>query len=436
MNTKLLNLIAHSSRLVALLSLLVISNSICAQQLQSYTDTNYNDKVQTVLLHPVGDSLAKPIIHLNDMMGKLHLQFDVFSNDAPYMYYTFVHCNNDWSQQSDIQQIEYLSGFDSDDIENYSFSLNTMVDYVHFDLVFPTEDMTPKISGNYLLIVFENELSPENIYFTRRFMIVDDKANINVNIPRYPFDLSLGTDNQQLEMSISYPDLFNSLAEQYSNVTIQQNGRWDNAVMGIKPTYVYPDYLSYENNPKTVFNSGNQYRHFNTSNLHNMPEQTRSVEMSNDYYVVTLYDDQRRNLYAYVNETDLFGEKIIYLERDDRVAATEADYVMVEFFLEWAPVMQNQDVYVMGAITDWNLDERNKMTYDYNRKGYSLNLLLKQGYYDYIYAVREKGQTEAEVTSVAGNFWQTVNEYTIYLYLFDTTQNYDQLIGVKTVLSH
>ena len=132
----------------------------------------------------------------------------------------------------------------------------------------------------------------------------------------------------------------------------------------------------------------------------------------------------------------MFGEKIIYLERDDRVAATEADYVMVEFFLEWAPVMQNQDVYVMGAITDWNLDERNKMTYDYNRKGYSLNLLLKQGYYDYIYAVREKGQTEAEVTSVAGNFWQTVNEYTIYLYLFDTTQNYDQLIGVKTVLSH
>ena len=433
---KSLRLTARSSQLVALISFLVISISLNAQQLQSYSDKNYNDKVQTVLLHPVTDSLAKPIIHLNDMMGKLHLQFDVFSNDAPYMYYTFVHCNNDWTQQSDIQQIEYLDGFSSDDIENYSFSLNTMVDYVHFDLVFPTEDMIPKISGNYLLIVFENELAPENIYFTRRFMIVDDMANINVNIPRYPFDLSLGTDKQQLEMTISYPDIFNSLAEQYSNVTIQQNGRWDNAVTGLKPTYVYPDYLSYENNTKTVFNSGNQYRRFNTSNLHNLPEQTRSVVMSNDYYVVTLYNDQRRNLYAYVDEQDLFGEKIIYLERDDRNAAIEADYVMVEFFLDWAPVMQNQDVYVMGAITDWNLDEKNKMTYDYERKGYSLNLLLKQGYYDYIYAVKEKGKTTAEVTSVAGNFWQTKNEYTIYLYLFNPTQNYDQLIGVKTVLSH
>ena len=419
----------------SLLSLVLIipANS---QQLQSFTDTNYNDNAQTVLLHPVGDSLAKPVIHLNDMMGKLHLQFDVFANDAPYMYYTFIHCNNDWTQQSDIQQIEYLSGFESDDIEDYSFSLNTMVDYVHYDLVFPTEDMTPKISGNYLLIVFENELTPENIYFTRRFMIVDDKANFNVNIPRYPFDLNLGTNKQQIEMTVSYPNIFNSLAEQYSNVTIQQNGRWDNAVTGLKPTYVYPDYLSYENNVKTVFNSGNQYRRFNTSNLNNRPEQTKTVEMAKDYYVVTLYNDQKRNLYAYVDDEDLFGEKVIYLERDDMAAATEADYVMVEFFLDWYPVLAGQDMYIMGAITDWNFDEKNKMIYDFDRKGYAISLLLKQGYYDYIYAVKDKGQTKADVTPIAGDFWETKNEYTIYLYLFDPTQNYDQLIGVKTVLSH
>ena len=76
------------------------------------------------------------------------------------------------------------------------------------------------------------------------------------------------------------------------------------------------------------------------------------------------------------------------------------------------------------------------MTYDYNRGGYALSLLLKQGYYDYIYAVREKGQETADVGVVAGNFWETVNEYTVYLYLFDPTQNYDQLIGVHTMPSH
>ena len=92
--------------LIAIIFLLTMATSVKAQTLQSYDNKNYNDNVQTVLLHPTADSLAKPIIHLNDMMGKLHLQFDIFSNDAPYMYYTFIHCNNDWSQQSDIQQIE------------------------------------------------------------------------------------------------------------------------------------------------------------------------------------------------------------------------------------------------------------------------------------------------------------------------------------------
>lgn len=423
-------------KILITLIILLMTMSSQAQLLQSYSNTNYKDEVKTVLLHPAKDSLAKPIIPLNDMMGKLHLQFDVFANDAPYMYYTFIHCNNDWSQQSDIQQIEYLSGFDSDDIDNYAFSLNTMVDYVHFDLIFPTEDMMPKISGNYLLIVFENELSPENIYFTRRFMIVDDKSNISASIPRYPFDLNLGTDNQQVELRASYPDIFNSLASQYSNVTIQQNGRWDNAIMGLKPTYVYPDYLSYENNAQTVFRSGNQFRRINTSNLNNRPEQTRSVEMSHNYYIVNLYPDTKRNTHTYIDEDDLFGEKVIYLERDDRSSATEADYVMVEFFLEWPAEMTNHDVYVMGAITDWNLDDNSKMTYDYERKGYALNLLLKQGYYDYIYAVKEKGKTVGDIAVVAGDFWETKNLYTIYLYLFDPTQNYDQLIGVETIPSH
>jgi hypothetical protein len=170
--------------------------------------------------------------------------------------------------------------------------------------------------------------------------------------------------------------------------------------------------------------------------LDNRPEQTSTVELSKDYYVVELYPNKKRNTQAYISDHDLFGGKVIYLERQDRVAAIEGDYVMVEFFLEWEPVMTTQDVYIMGAITDWEFDERNKMTYDYERRGYAASLLLKQGYYDYIYAVKERGEEKADVTPIAGNFWETLNEYTIYLYLFDPTQNYDQLIGVKTVLSH
>ena len=75
------------------------------------------------------------------------------------------------------------------------------------------------------------------------------------------------------------------------------------------------------------------------------------------------------------------------------------------------------------------------MEYDPQRKGYKKSLLLKQGYYDYMYAVRDK-TGKVSVAPINGDFWETTNRYTIFVYLFNPTQNYDQLIGVTTINSH
>lgn len=413
--------------------ILLFRMTISAQNLTSYSDINYKDEVRTVLLHPTGFELDKPVIFLDNMRGQLHLQFDVLVDDAPYLYYTFIHCDNSW-QPSDLPKNEYLTGFSQDEIDNFSFSLNTFVNYVHYDLVFPTEDMMPKISGNYLLVVTGE--NPNEIYFTRRFYVVEDMTRISATMPRYPFDLSLGANKQEIDLEITYPDLFNSRADQYSNVTIQQNGRWDNAVFGIKPTYVYPEKLSYINNEKTVFESGNQFLRINTSNFDNRPEKTRTVYREQDFYVVTLYEDAKRNTHTYLEEEDLFGEKFIYLERNNFDATKEADYAMVDFFLQWPQYMIGKDVYIIGAITDWRLDENSKMEYDPERRGYKKGLFLKQGYYDYMYAVRDNATGITSLAPVNGDFWETNNMYHIFVYLFDPIQNYDKLIGYTTIRAH
>lgn len=413
--------------------ILLFRMTISAQNLTSYSDINYRDEVRTVLLHPTGFELDKPVIFLDNMRGQLHLQFDVLVDDAPYLYYTFIHCDNKW-QPSDLPKNEYLTGFSQDELDNFSFSLNTFVNYVHYDLVFPTEDMMPKISGNYLLVVTGE--NPNEIYFTRRFYVVEDMTRISATMPRYPFDLSLGANKQEIDLEITYPDLFNSRADQYSNVTIQQNGRWDNAVFGIKPTYVYPEKLSYINNEKTVFESGNQFLRINTSNFDNRPEKTRTVYREQDFYVVTLYEDTKRNTHTYLEEEDLFGEKFIYLERNNFDATKEADYAMVNFFLQWPQYMIGKDVYIIGAITDWRLDENSKMEYDPERRGYKKGLFLKQGYYDYMYAVRDNATGITSLAPVNGDFWETNNMYHIFVYLFDPIQNYDKLIGYTTIRAH
>ena len=419
-----------NSLIIILLSFAI---NVSAQNLKSFGDMNYRDEVQTVLLHPKGFELDKPVIYLDNMKEQLHLQFDILADDAPYLYYTFVHCDNKW-QPTDLPKHDYINGFAQEEIDKFTFSVNTFVNYVHYDLLFPTVNMMPKISGNYLLVVTGED--PKDIYFTKMFFVVETQARINAVVPRYPFDLSLGTNKQEVNLEIVYPDLFNSRADQYSNVTIQQNGRWDNAVVGLKPTYVYPEKLSYINNAKTVFESGNQYLRINTSNFDNRPEKTRTVYREEDYYVVTLYEDSQRSKHIYSEDQDLFGEKYIYLERNNLDATNEADYAMVDFFLKWPQYMIGQDVYIIGAITDWRLDENAKMEYDPERRGYKKGLFLKQGYYDYMYLVKDNASGITSVAPVNGDFWETNNMYHIYVYLFDPVQNYDKLIGYTTIRAH
>lgn len=417
--------------------LIIISLSFCAnifaQKNISCSDMNYRDDVQTVLLHPKDFDFNKPVINLNNMVEKLHLQFDVMVDDAPFLYYTFIHCTNDW-KPSDLQRNEYISGYFQDDIDNFTFSFNTYKNYVHYDLMFPTPEMMPKLSGNYLLVVTGE--NADDVYFTRRFYVVDEKAVISTTMPRYPFDLNLGKEKQEIDLDIVYPDLFNSRADQYSNVTIQQNGRWDNAVFGLKPTYIYPEKLSYVNNAKTVFESGNQYIRINTSNFDNRPERTRTVYHDDNGYVVTLFPDTKRNTVAYITDEDLYGEKYIYMELAGYDATKEADYAWVEFFLQWPQYMLDKEVYILGAITDWRMDESSKMEYDPQRRGYQKRLLLKQGYYDYMYIVKDKETGTASLTPINGDFWETNNLYHIFVYLYDYLQNYDQLIGYKVIRSH
>lgn len=418
-------------KLLIILILAFYSNAF-AQDFVLDADKNYRDDVLTVQLYPTDFELDKPIISLNNMENALHLEFDILASEAPYLHYTFVHCNNDW-QPSDLQKHQYIDGFQQNEIMNFDFSLNTFVDYVHFDLIFPTEDMKPAFSGNYLLVVTGDD--ENDIYFTRRFFVVEEQCVISTQTPRYPFDMSLGKNKQEIDLEISYANLFNNRPNEYSNVTIQQNGRWDNAVIGLKPTYSYPDKLEYVKNNKLIFEPGNQFVRINTSNFSNRPERTKTVYREDDYYVVTLYKDKKRNTVTWTEEDDIHGGMSIYLERTNLDPRKEADYARVDFSLEW-PFMTDKDIYILGALTNWRLDENSMMNYDFEEKCYKKGLLLKQGYYDYMYVIKDRETGITTLEPINGSFWETNNNYTIYVYMRDPTLNYDMLIGCTTIKSH
>ena len=394
---------------------------------------NYKPEVQTVLLYADGNQLNDPIIPLEDMMGRLTLSFDVIDGEGEVLNYTFIHCSHDW-QPTDLQRMQYASGFESDRLDDYAFSRNTLIEYVNYQLTFPREDMMPLISGNYLLIVYGDDFN--DLYFTRRFMVVDEKAQVNATVPRYPDDLTLTDTHQQLNVRVNVSNYLTGNTQQYSHLTIRQNGRWDNAAVGLKPTYVYPDYISFEHHPQTVFEATNQYIRFNTSNFYFQSENLAHIRQTDESFEIDIITCESRARMAYSSYEDIHGEKYVYVENENLDNSTEADYCRVNFFYKSEIPLTHEDIYIMGALNDWRFDESNKMTYDYKLRGYTCSMVLKQGYYNFMFVTIDRSTYEIKTDLTMGNHWETNNVYKLYFYFYNAIKGYDELIGYATVNSH
>lgn len=394
---------------------------------------NYKPEVQTVLLYADDNQLNDPIVPLSDMLGRLTLTFDIIDGQGEVLNYTFVHCTYDW-QPTDIQRMQYATGFDSDRLDDYAFSRNTLIDYANYHLRFPKEDMMPIVSGNYLLIVYGDDLN--DLYFTRRFMVVDEKVQIGATVPRYPDDLALTNTHQQLNVTVNMNSFIMNNTQQFSHLTIRQNGRWDNAAVGLQATYIYPDYLTFEHHPQTVFEGTNQYRRFNTSNFYFQSENLAHIRQTDESFEIDIATCESRARKAYATYEDIHGEKFVYVEDEDLDNATEADYCRVNFFYKSEVPLTHEDMYIMGALNDWRFDESNKMTYDYKLRGYTCSMVLKQGYYNFMFVTLDRNTYEIKTDQTAGNHWETNNIYKLYFYFYNVVKGYDELIGYATVNSH
>ena len=92
-----------------------------------------------------------------------------------------------------------------------------------------------------------------------------------------------------------------------------------------------------------------------------------------------------------------------------------ADYADVTFQLkvkEPAP----GPVYVLGALSDWQLKEAFRLTYDEATQLYTGRALLKQGSYHYYYALSTGATTPPNCAYFEGSHYETENQYDLLVY--------------------
>lgn len=419
------------SRLILLIIFFLSHGFIHAQILE---DQTYKSSIKTVLFHPIDSELAPPIIdfHSND---KLTLSFDDL--DAGYVpwQYTLIHCNADWTP-TDLWQNEYLDGFTDDYIRDYASSFNTLQPFTNYWVEIPNRNLQYTLPGNYIIKVYY-EGNPDEPILTRRFMVVDTRVKINATVHQTTLIEERYT-HQEVSFSILNPNYMITDPTRGLKVVVLQNDRWDNAKFNLVPLMLRSNELDYRYTDGTIsFEAGNEFRYFDIKSLRFNSERVTSIESRNNEYYVTLTYDKSRAFKPYITETDLNGRFIIKTD-DGRDNYTESEYVWVDFFLAYEVPFPDGEMFIVGGFNDWKHDktvspESGRMKYNYARQGYEARLLLKQGYYNYLYAFVDNKTGKIDLTQIEGNRYETFNNYTILVYNREQGSSFDRLIAVERI---
>ncbi|MCU4175709.1 DUF5103 domain-containing protein [Carboxylicivirga sp. N1Y90] len=395
-------------------------------QLESKNPVRTSSNAHTVQLHKKGWAMSQPIINLRGT-EQLTLSFDDFAYESKNYQYTITHCDSDW-EVSDLMQTEYIQGFMPNPLLDYQYSFNTTHDYIHYELDFPNDEIKLKLSGNYIISVYESG-NEDNPIITRPFYVVESVVQI---IPRikYTANSSLRSSMQEVNFKLVHPNFSINNPRDDIKVIIQQNGRWDSRNTELKPLFVRANELVYEYNRENLFDGGNEYRWLDLRSTRFAAEHVEGISFHDPHYHFTLFKDKNRGERSYFFKEDFNGKYYIDV-RENRDPYIEADYVYVHFKLPVETPFIDGDMYVSGGLSDWQMNATNKMEYNFQTRMYELTLLLKQGFYNYQYLFFEKGKPYAEVERFEGNYGQTENDYTIFVYYRDISESYQRLIGVN-----
>lgn len=418
--------------LIALLFILPAIKCIASDKTEAKQMVNgiYRENIRSVQFYREGWDFSQPVIELGADQ-RLLLKFDEIAEGVTNFHYSITHCDADWNP-SRLVQSEYMEGFIENPVNDYASSANTTIKYTNYLLTLPNEQVRFLLSGNYLLSVFDDK-DRNSAVLTRRFYIMEPSTSINGEVKKSTFEGYKGRD-QEIDFTVDYSRISIQDPRTEVKIVLMQNSRSDNCLKNLKPLFVRDNQLSYDLSRENVFSGGNEFRNFDTKNLRVNGLGVVNIEFANPLYHITLRTDQIRRERDYRSEGDINGR---YLIKNDRVTDSdlESDYIMVHFSLEMPEPLPGGEIYVFGALSDWQCNQPNKMKWNPELKLYECALMVKQGFYDYQYVYIEKGSSLIDNTLLEGSYVETENDYQVFVYYRGFSSRYDKLIGYRTINS-
>lgn len=386
-----------------------------------YSNQIFNTNIKSAICNKKEIEQSIGIINLGSN-DKLAISFDDLIGDRKNYYYTILHCNEDWTK-SNLIESEFIEGFSNQPIINYAFSFNTIQQYTHYEFEFPNSQIKPTLSGNYVFKIYEEN---GDVILFKRFMVLDSKVTIKSNVRKATL-AEYRAIKHEIDFSINHKDVDISDPFTEIKVHIKQNNNEENTVTNLSPLFVKNEDLIYDYEEENTFFGNNEFRHFDFSSLRYQSERIQKINFDGQYNNIYLFNDQKRSYDQYSIQPDING-KFLINSQEGWESKTEADYAYVHFSLPIDQII-NDDIYLLGEFSDWILKDDFKLNYNIQKNQYEKKIFLKQGYYNYQYAVLNKDKKKIDISFIEGSHYQTRNEYHIYVYLRKVGSTYDQLVG-------
>ena len=389
----------------------------------------YLPNIKSSKLYNLDVQKERPIWVLNEnqKLQKLYLIFDDLDADTKYYEFSILHCTSDW-QQSDLDITEYSRGYLRTEIEEFQFSIQTKQSYTTYSYVFDIDNIPWYKSGNYLLIVWD-VTDDDKVAFTKRLFVLDDKVPLKVNTT-LPLRPGVQRRNQAFEVTVDLEDFKIFKPEKELLLSVYQNMRWDNPLLNMTFFNRLGHIFEFGRPDEISFPGLKEFRSLDIRSARYRSIDIEVIERTDEHIWMLHEIDYPRTYQEYLYERDRNGT-FFFINNDREIQGElRTEYINVLFTLKMKE-LNDQEVYWTGPHIGWELLPEYRMRYDNNREAYFLETLLKQGYYDYTYVLKDMETHKIDITGLEGSTYKADNDYIFMFYYRDRGERYDQLIGIS-----
>jgi len=401
---------------------------------QRLPDQVYLSNIKTVKLNRFGDPLSYPVLALNSS-DLLELNYDDLDGGVKNYYYTLTLCNADWTP-AQLSYFDYVKGYSQVRINTYRNSSISLTRYTHYQATLPDRNCQPIKSGNYLLKVFLNG-DTSQLAFTKRFLVVDNKLSVAIQVTQ-PFNQEYFQTHHRFQVQVDTRNFDVRYPQQQIRVEILQNYRWDSKLTLTMPTFTRQDLLQYSNENEMLMPAGKEYRWLNLRSFRLLGDRISKQQNTDSSFSLFVKEDQSRlpkQYFFYKDNNGLFINETI----ETINPLWNADYAKVHFSYRPTNSLPREagELVVFGELTNYGKDPEATLVYNPQKGLYETDLFLKQGYYDYQYALKEmkSGSIRFNSSSTEQDAWETENVYLVLVYFRPLGGRYDELVSVRQVSS-